>query len=643
MEEPSESRMQAPKKPANEDARLAALAELDIEPSDDTDIFDGLAQLAAHMLGVPIALVSVFTGNEQWIRSRVGLDVRVAPRDMTFCGHVVEAGAPVILRDAREDVRFADNPAVSGEPHIRFYAGMPLSSEEGYTLGTLCVIDRTPRDIDPEALRLLELLARQAAAQLDRRRKDRNLGREKLRLQESEARLRAVFDAMTEGVTLMDSSGQASVLNAAASRIYANLGSAPADFSRVRHEDGSDFPRPEWPLLRAYHDRVPGTDVVMQVEHPEGVTWLSVNAAPVELPTGPGAIATFHDVTSRVQAQQAVQRSELTLRTVLSAAPIGVVLARGDQLLYVNAALVRILGYPDESALVGGSPTVFVHPNSRDFVRERLSSLAEGQNLPPTIVDCVRYDGTNIRVEVTPVVVNLEGGAGHITLLRDVSEQLRAEQARAEAQRALQQSLAEKETLLQEVHHRVKNNLQVVASLLNLQGRQLTDPGAREIFAATKHRVQAIALLHEGLYRSPDLASIELGPYLERVVQEVTAASCDPERLRVTCAAPGLSCDMDAAVPLGLIVNELISNAVKHAFAPGATGQVEVRIDGDASGMATLRVRDNGRGLPPDFKVSQTRSLGVRLVTNLTAQLGGELNVESDAGVCWSVRFPLAS
>jgi PAS domain S-box-containing protein len=302
-----------------------------------------------------------------------------------------------------------------------------------------------------------------------------------------------------------------------------------------------------------------------------------------------------------------------------------------------------MLGYPDESSLVGGSPTVFVHPSSQDFVRERLGSLAQGENLPPTIVDCVKYDGTNIRIEVTPVVVEIEGGPGHITLLRDVSEQLRAEQARAEAQRALQQSLAEKETLLQEVHHRVKNNLQVVASLLNLQGRQLTDPGAREIFAATKHRVQAIALLHEGLYRSPDLASIELGPYLERVVQEVTAASCDPERVRVTCVAPGLSCDMDAAVPLGLIVNELISNAVKHAFAPGAQGRVEVRIDSDSSGMATLRVRDNGRGLPADFKVSQTRSLGVRLVTNLAAQLGGELSVESAGGVCWSVRFPLAN
>lgn len=632
--------MQAAKKPANEDARLAALAELEIEPTDDTDIFDGLAQLAAHMLHVPIALVSVITGNEQWVKSRVGLDVRTAGRDTSFCGHVVESGAPVILRDVREDARFADNPAVSGEPHIRFYAGMPLASDEGYTLGTLCVIDRMPRDVDPEALRLLELLARQAAAQLDRRRKDRNLGREKRRLQESEARLRAVFDAMTEGVTLMDTNGQASVLNAAASRIYARLG-ASAGSREVLHEDGSDFPRPDWPILRAFHERVTFTDVVMQVKHEKGTTWLSVNAAPLELPNGQGAIATFHDVTSRVEAQRAVQRSESTLRTVLSAAPIGVVLARGDRLLYVNDALVRMLGYPDESALVGGSPTVFVHPNSRDFVRERLQSLANGHDLPPTIVDCVQFDGTPIRVEVTPVVVDIEGTPGHITLLRDVSEQLRADQARAGAQRALQQSLAEKETLLQEVHHRVKNNLQVVASLLNLQGRQLTDPGAREIFAATKHRVQAIALLHEGLYRSPDLASIELGPYLERVVQEVTAASCDPERLSVTCSAPGLNCDMDAAVPLGLIVNELISNAVKHAFAPGEQGKIEVHVEGSPDGMATLRVRDNGRGLPANFKASQTRSLGVRLVTNLTAQLGGELNVESNPGVCWSIRFPL--
>ena len=167
--------MKAAAVPANEAARLEALHRYAVLDTADEAAFDALTRLAAHVAGTPIALVSLIDADRQWFKSRYGLDVTETARDISFCAHVVESEAALQVKDTFEDSRFADNPLVTGEPKIRFYMGTPLRTTDGFVLGTLCALDRQPRELASEQIEMLKLLAHQATDQLELRRRNISL------------------------------------------------------------------------------------------------------------------------------------------------------------------------------------------------------------------------------------------------------------------------------------------------------------------------------------------------------------------------------------------------------------------------------------------------------------------------------------
>ena len=148
--------------PADEDERLSALRALLLLDTPPEERFDRLARFVAEQLDVPIALLTLVDGQRQWFKARVGLDATETPRDISFCGHAIMKNDLFIVEDASRDPRFSDNPLVTGEPHIRFYAGAPLSAPGGHRIGTLCVIDTVPRTLGPVELSILEALRRLA-------------------------------------------------------------------------------------------------------------------------------------------------------------------------------------------------------------------------------------------------------------------------------------------------------------------------------------------------------------------------------------------------------------------------------------------------------------------------------------------------
>jgi PAS domain S-box-containing protein len=212
---------------------------------------------------------------------------------------------------------------------------------------------------------------------------------------------------------------------------------------------------------------------------------------------------------------------------------------------------------------------------------------------------------------------------------------------RIEVENALRRSLDEKESLLKEVHHRVKNNLQVVASLMNLQSNRVHNPEVAEILRETQSRVRAMALLHETLYRSSDLAHINFQTYLGNLCKYLFRSN-GPEAggLQFQLQAVGVELGLDQAVPCGLIVSELVTNALKHGFPGGRTGTIVVELRAEARDLLRLIVADNGVGLPASFDARRTQSLGLQLVFNLASQLRGTVGVESAGGTLVTVTFP---
>jgi two-component sensor histidine kinase len=207
------------------------------------------------------------------------------------------------------------------------------------------------------------------------------------------------------------------------------------------------------------------------------------------------------------------------------------------------------------------------------------------------------------------------------------------------AERELRGSLREKDVLIKEVHHRVKNNLQVITSLLNLQAMQMLDPNVRQQLMESQNRVQAIALVHEQLYRSKELSHVAFNDYTQALVEDLRLAQNADERgLRIAIDMNDVRLGVDAAIPCGLMLNELVTNAMKHAFPAARAGSIEIRMERKGARL-TLSVSDDGIGLPPGLDPEQASTLGFDLVSTFAEQLEAEVAVDRSAGTRISISF----
>lgn len=223
-------------------------------------------------------------------------------------------------------------------------------------------------------------------------------------------------------------------------------------------------------------------------------------------------------------------------------------------------------------------------------------------------------------------------------LRRELFERQVAEKELLASEQKLRHSLMEKEALLKEIHHRVKNNLQIVSSLLYLQEESMQDPKGLEILRESQNRVKSMALIHEQLYGTDNLAKIDFGSYLQSLTANLfDAYGVDPACLRLHIEADDIFIGVEMAVPCGLIINELVSNAIKHAFPQGRGGTIEISIRMPEIGRMEIVVADDGIGMAADPAGSDSPSLGLRLVDMLTTQLDGKTSVETEKGTRFSI------
>lgn len=225
--------------------------------------------------------------------------------------------------------------------------------------------------------------------------------------------------------------------------------------------------------------------------------------------------------------------------------------------------------------------------------------------------------------------------------LAEANDQLQVEIAeRKRVEEQLRLSLAEKEVLLKEIHHRVKNNLQVVSALLELQAGSIRDSQARACFRDSQDRIRSMALIHEKLYKDSNLRGVHFGEYLHDLIQHlINTYLPDPDRISLRSDVGEVELEMDEAIPCGLIINELVSNALKYAFPDRRAGEIKVRMHSDDNGDSILTVADDGVGLPAGLDIHTTDTMGLQLVSILAGQLRGDMEAVSKEGTMFTIRF----
>jgi len=204
----------------------------------------------------------------------------------------------------------------------------------------------------------------------------------------------------------------------------------------------------------------------------------------------------------------------------------------------------------------------------------------------------------------------------------------------------LKASLQEKEVMLREIHHRVKNNMQIMASLLRLQSSQLKDKHLHEFFNVCQNRIKSMALIHESLYRSPDLARIDFSDYIKKLtIHLLVMYRAGAENVKLTTEVEDVYLDINRAIPCGLIVNELVSNALKYAFPGSNKGEIVVKMFSDEGSKYRLIISDNGIGFPENVDFQEIQTLGLQLVTDLVKQLDGKIQLEKGKGTTFKIEF----
>lgn len=471
-----------------------------------------------------------------------------------------------------------------------------------------------------------------------------------LRLKLSEERFRSIFNQAAVGIVQVSLPGKLVLVN---DKFTELLGYPPdvlsqLDFHQLIYpDDMSD-------TLSDLSELLNGNKVTFQREtrilhHNGTIIWVNLTMSAVWVSVEPSYfIAVVNDISDRKKVEESLQKSEVRLNSILESLQdvVWSISLPDMSLRYINPVCEEIYGKSPQEIM--NDPSIIQNL----AVEEEKTQIAEiWQNIMDNSHLGVNHPEVNKKWELeykiklselktrwirdrTHLVYDRYGRAVSVDgISTDVTE-------RREAEAKLFKSLQEKEVLLKEIHHRVKNNLYVISGLLNLQSSYIEDEKVRNLFQDSQNRIQTMAAIHEQLYQSDDLSSIDFAQYLEKLISNLFL-SYNSEQLGIKPITNLESCHLhiETATPAGLLINELVTNAFKHAF-PNGKGEIKINLNLDSNQQIHLSVIDNGKGLPPELDWEESPSLGLRLVRLLTQQLDGEVTVEtSPKGTSFHVQF----
>ena len=450
--------------------------------------------------------------------------------------------------------------------------------------------------------------------------------------------LDAFITSAPVGMTVLDEQLRYSLINEALAEI--NGIAAKAHIGKTQWEIVPDLaPKQQEVLRHVLTTGEPILDFEISGETTKlpGVmrTWLasyfpirSVDAKPV----GVGIVVL--EISDRKRAERMLELQAVITRNM--AEGICLVSAANDMIVYANPKFEQMFGYaPDE--LIGQHVSIVNYGDeniSPEEVNQAIRTAVLQQGEATYEVQNVKKDGTPFWSSATTCVFDHpEYGKVLVAVQQDITEQKQAEEQ-------IKASLKEKEVLLKEIHHRVKNNLGIVSSLLQMQCRRIKDAQATAILRDSQNRIASISLVHEKLYRSKDLANIDFAQYIPDLTTHLfDSYNVSSNQIKLNIQVDGASLDIETAIPCGLIINELVSNALKYAFVDGRAGEILVKFYQSSDRSLTLIVRDNGVGLPADFDSKKAKTLGISLIQGLIKQLRGSLEINCHQGTEFKINL----
>ncbi|HEX7886283.1 MAG TPA: PAS domain S-box protein [Phenylobacterium sp.] len=645
----------------SETARLRSLMDYRVLDTGNDEAFDRLTSLAADLFDVPIAIVTLLDVDRQWFKSQVGLTGHETPRDFAFCAHAVqmERDAVFVVEDASRDERFAGNPLVTGEPHIRFYAGAVLTTPEGHNLGALCIIDTKPRPYPSETdLRRLRTLARVVVDELELHRARRQAEENQRQLELAE-HMAAIghwrLDLITGVLTWSD-------------ELYRIHGVARETF-RPSLGEVIKFYRPDDQAMihRAVGAAIagtPGFEFELHFQRADG-EWLDATCKAVSELNAAGEVVSlagvFQDVTDLRAQERALAASEARYRLIANHASDMILQsdARG-KISYVSPSVEQIIGYRAEE-LIGRRALEFINPEDHAGMREAVfAQINSGGDAPRRQVEhrARHKDGREIWLEAKPSLAYdpVTGEICGITdVIRDIAPRKALEQALRDARAEAEAATAVKSEFLANMSHELRTPL---TSIIGFTGLIAAQPELSDVSRGFVERVgDASRALLATVNDVLDFSKLEAGQV------SIEPQPTDPAKLcRATLAlfapqagAKDLSLDFDSDIPDGLAVSldpdrvrQVLLNFLGNAVKFSASGGVSLRLRW-SDGRLRVEVADTGPGMTPeqqaklfqrfaDVDASLSRKsggtgLGLAICKGLVEAMGGEIGVQSQREV----------
>lgn len=363
--------------------------------------------------------------------------------------------------------------------------------------------------------------------------------------------------------------------------------------------------------------------------------WLDYNGANINFQGKPAVLGIAYDITELKRTQQALIDSELKYRTLVeNMSEVILYVDNNDRIIFANDNAINMFGY-GKNELIGQAAVEFLAAAEyRDFLKDRIKLRRHGFT-DRYEVQMKKKSGEIIWVEISSAPLKDTDGKiiGSIGIHSDITD-------RKKYENTIETSLKQKDMLLKEIHHRVKNNLQIISSLIKLQSAHVKDKEIHSLFAESQNRIKTMALIHEKLYRSTDISVIEFYDYIKNLVNSLYSSyGISIERVKPEIEFRSIYLDIDTAIPCGLIINELISNCLKYAFPDLRKGKICIDLKELNESDYVLIIRDDGIGIPESVDFGNTNSLGLKLVKILSEQLGGTVELIRNNGSEFRISF----